>query len=247
MPNFAVGRCTAVWLDQPLSVFLMPKKASKATRNGQCGCATGSVIDGFGVQGSGGLLGSLVDVALQLAEICRSSVVGSQHIALVACDNFLHGFKGAPTARQPSGPMAGSGAAAQAIRGDARLAHRAPTRPKRVEQKATADCGRRPAAPCRAEALRARRRTPVSSPGTRWPVAQAVTLPGDRAYLSDRAVLLAPGILSPRKDHRQGRPRCAAGADLPRQDLGTCNETWGPQRTRGSAAQRPIWSSAGCR
>jgi hypothetical protein len=39
---------------------------------------------------------------------------------------------------------------------------------------------------------------------TRRPVAQAVTLPGDRACASDRAVLLAPSILSPRKDHRQG-------------------------------------------
>jgi hypothetical protein len=27
------------------------------------------------------------------------------------CDNFLYGFKGAPAARQPSGPPAGSGAA----------------------------------------------------------------------------------------------------------------------------------------
>jgi hypothetical protein len=40
---------------------------------------------------------------------------------------------------------------------------------------------------------------------TRRPVAQALTPPGDRARVSDRAVLLAPGILSPRKDHRQGR------------------------------------------
>jgi hypothetical protein len=32
-------------------------------------------------------------------------------------------------------------------------------------------------------------------------------LPGDRTCVSDRAVLLAPGILSPRKDHRQGRAR----------------------------------------
>jgi len=36
-------------------------------------------------------------------------------------------------------------------------------------------------------------------------MAGAVTLPGDRACASDRAVLLMPGILWPSKDHRQGR------------------------------------------
>jgi len=51
--------------------------------------------------------------------------------------------------------------------------------------------------------------------------------PDDRAHATDRAVLAAPGILSPRKDHRQGRARgrvaCGDGAsatldtDLPRQ------------------------------
>jgi len=33
----------------------------------------------------------------------------------------------------------------------------------------------------------------------------AVTRPGDRACKSGRAVLLAPGIVSPRKDHSQER------------------------------------------
>ena len=40
---------------------------------------------------------------------------------------------------------------------------------------------------------------------TRRQVAQALTLPVTAPCVSDRAVLLAPGILSPRKDHRQGR------------------------------------------
>ena len=78
--------------------------------------------------------------------------------------------------------------------------------PERVKQWVTTESG---AAACRA--------LPGGSPTgaapnagqlarTRRPVVQAVTLPaGDRACVSDRAVLLAPGILSPRKDHRQGR------------------------------------------
>jgi hypothetical protein len=77
--------------------------------------------------------------------------------------------------------------------------------PERGSSGPTADCG---AAACRA--------LPGGSPTgaaphagqlarTRRPVAQAVTLPGDRAHVSDRAVLLAPGTLSPRTDHRQGR------------------------------------------
>jgi hypothetical protein len=42
--------------------------------------------------------------------------------------------------------------------------------------------------------------TPHPPPG-----GPAVTHPGDRTCKSGQAVLLAPGILSPRKDHRQER------------------------------------------
>jgi hypothetical protein len=42
-------------------------------------------------------------------------------------------------------------------------------------------------------------------PRTRRQAVPAVTHPGDRACKSGRAVLLALGILSPRKDHRQER------------------------------------------
>ncbi len=66
----------------------------------------------------------------------------------------------------------------------------------------------------------------------------------DRACTSGWAVLLAPGILPPRKDHRQGRARrrvaCGDGAsatldtDLPRQESGTYQED-GPTSTRPSS------------
>ena len=52
-----LGQCAVVWLDWPLSVFLIPKRASKETRTGQYGRATDSVIDGFGVQGPVDYLG----------------------------------------------------------------------------------------------------------------------------------------------------------------------------------------------
>ena len=61
-------------------------------------------------------------------------------------------------------------------------------------------------------------------------------MPGDRACVSDRAVLLAPDIVSPRQDHRQGRAQGASlprwrsatlDGDLPRQDLGTSQEDGG--------------------
>ena len=65
--------------------------------------------------------------------------------------------------------------------------------------------GRRPAAPFRAEALRARRRA-GQLPRARRPVAKAVTQPGTAAALSGRPSS-APDILSPRTDHHQGRAR----------------------------------------
>jgi hypothetical protein len=42
-------------------------------------------------------------------------------------------------------------------------------------------------------------------PRTRRQAVPRATLPGDRAARAGRAVLHAPGILSPRKDHTQGR------------------------------------------
>ena len=54
---------------------------------------------------------------------------------------------------------------------------------------------------------------PRRSPARRRQPVPAVTHPGDRACKSGRAVLLAPGILSPREDHRQER---ASGASLAR-------------------------------
>jgi 2'-5' RNA ligase len=64
--------------------------------------------------------------------------------------------------------------------------------------------GRRPAAPLRAGALRARRRRQVSTPTPAGRQSRR-NAPDDRAAGTDRAVLLAPDILSPRKDHCLGR------------------------------------------
>jgi hypothetical protein len=127
----------------------------------------------------------------------------------VTCDNFLYPrpFKGAPAARQ-SGRRAGAGSAAASAESSGRMRDwQTECRHARSGERWAnrGAVGRRPAAPLRAEALRTRRRTPVSWPAPRRPVAQALTIPGDRTCVSDRAVLLAPGILSPRKDHRQGR------------------------------------------
>jgi hypothetical protein len=124
------------------------------------------------------------------------------------CDNFRYGlFKGAPAARQPSGPLGRIGRSERDVVGGECVTGR-PDRRESQSGRAVGyplTVGRRPAAPLRAGALRARRRAPVSWPRTRRPVAQAVTLfPTTAAALSDRPSS-APGILSPRKDHRQGR------------------------------------------
>ncbi len=83
---------------------------------------------------------------------------------------FFTVIKGAPAARQPSGPAG------------------------RIGRRGAKPSGKCVAAPHAGQFTRTRR-----------PVAQALTIPGDRACVSDWAVLLAPGILSPCKDHRQGR------------------------------------------
>jgi len=94
---------------------------------------------------------------------------------------------------------------------------------------------------------------PHPSPG--GPVPSRI--PGDRACKSRQAVLLAPGIVSPRKDHSQerslrSRPSNGAGAtlecDLPRQRTGTYQED-GPKPTRltltvNDAHQSPLSRAA---
>jgi hypothetical protein len=67
--------------------------------------------------------------------------------------------------------------------------------------------GRRPARDLRAEALRSRTPPPRRCPapaGRRYRPQRSLSAATARM---DRAVLLAPGILSPSKDHRQGRAR----------------------------------------
>jgi hypothetical protein len=77
-------------------------------------------------------------------------------------------------------------------------------------------------------------------PRTRRQAAPAATIPQRRASTDGRAVLLAPGILSPRKITIKGTPaarrRFAAqtlDTDLPRQDLGTYQED-------GRGLERPV-------
>ena len=76
--------------------------------------------------------------------------------------------------------------------------------------------------------------TAAPMPRTRRQAAQAVTFPQRRARTDGRAVLHAPGSLLPRKITIKGVPtarhRYAAqtlDTDLPRQDLGTCQEDGG--------------------
>jgi hypothetical protein len=65
--------------------------------------------------------------------------------------------------------------------------------------------GRRAAAPRRAGALRARRRRKVSTPAPAGKQSPPQRVPDYRDRKTGRAVLLAPGILSPRKTTDQGR------------------------------------------
>ena len=124
------------------------------------------------------------------------------------CEDFLHCHQGracgAPAVR-PAGPDRTQSAESPGRMRDWRRS--APTRPERESGGATArlrggglprPTGGSPtgAAPHAGQLARTRR-----------PVAQAVTRPVTAPARSDRAVLLAPGILSPRKDHRQGRAR----------------------------------------
>jgi hypothetical protein len=91
--------------------------------------------------------------------------------------------------------------------------------------------GRRPARGLWAVALRPRSPSPRRRPAPAGRRYQAATIPQCRASRNGRAVLPAPGSLSPRKITIKGAPaarrRCAAqtlDTDLPRQDLGTYQE-----------------------
>jgi hypothetical protein len=94
---------------------------------------------------------------------------------------FFTVIKGAPTARQPIRRWPDRAQLSAGAIGGMRDWQTEPHHgPRAGEPWATRRLwGRRPAAPCRAEALRARRRTPVSwpAPAGRRPLAQAVTLP----------------------------------------------------------------------
>jgi hypothetical protein len=122
------------------------------------------------------------------------------------CDNFLYYFKGTPPARQAVRPQPRSDAETREHRGVARAGHenRANSRTGRPGTAPTP--GGRPAAPCRAGALWARSRHQVGRPapaGRQFPQQRA-----SRCTATARTgwtVLLAPDILSPRKDHRLGR------------------------------------------
>ena len=153
-----------------------------------------------------------------------------------ACYNFLYGFKGTPSGRA-------NRAEARAVSGRAgtrshRGRMRKPAGPdKRREPGGVAGAtvrlwGRQPAPPFRLGSLRAghcRHGRPAPHPSTGGPrrYAPAMTRAGEHQA---RAVLHAPGILSPGKPTLKGAPcgrvlrtalRAALDRELPRQDLGT--------------------------
>jgi hypothetical protein len=103
-----------------------------------------------------------------------------------AGEYFLYGFKGTPSARRAARPRPGSKQGRADSPGGVR---------ERFE-------GAAPSAAGGAGSLAA---AAAPLPRTRRQAVPAVTHPGDRARKSSRAVLLAPDIVSPRKDHRQER------------------------------------------
>jgi hypothetical protein len=120
------------------------------------------------------------------------------------CDNFLYGFKGTPPARQAVRPGPVRTRERESIE-DSRELTREQSQWPAGRQALCRLWGGRPAAPCRAGALGARRRHQASRPapaGRQFPQQRGRCTATAR---TDRAILLAPDILSPRKDHRLGR------------------------------------------
>jgi hypothetical protein len=122
------------------------------------------------------------------------------------CDKFLYSFKGAPRRAKPSGPgrtrevSAGSTGGCVERSGECRAAGgQGRGESRRSWRGSLARCLQRGSAPARAAARTAV--TPHPLPA-RPPT---VTHPGNRVRTSGQAVLPAPGIVPPRKDHNQGR------------------------------------------
>ena len=121
------------------------------------------------------------------------------------CDNFLYGFKGTPSARQAGRPRPSSTAGTRDHRGRARAGAGTMPKPDWVgRHRADSGAGGMPSPAGRepsglgAATRSAGPRPQAGSSRSNAPTVTATTR-------TDRAVLLAPGILSPRKDHRQER------------------------------------------
>ncbi len=135
------------------------------------------------------------------------SLPALEQIVVRCGENFLYVFKGTPSARQAVRHWPSSDAGMRAHRGIARSGVKTMPEPGAVAGNSPTS-GRRPPAPCRARepsgrgaATRSARPHPqAGSPRRNAPPMTATARTG-------RAVRLAPGILSPRKDHRLGRPR----------------------------------------
>ncbi len=165
------------------------------------------------------------------------------------CDNFLYGFKGAPSARQAGPCPAGSHAKTPSHQRGSRAGGGSVAR----SQAGSRETHRSGAAACRAlwaEALRARRCRQSAVPAPAGSRSRQPRAHHDRAARTGRAVLLAPGILSPCKITVKGA-RCARVAnamalratlecDLPRQDLGTYQEDGGKVEVTLCASARPM-------
>ena len=137
--------------------------------------------------------------------VIRGAVLPALPLCGYVVRTFFTIIKGTPYGR------AKPGRARPRSRGDAEISRGIASWSERNRQAQAGLAGGRAysgAAACRAlraEAHRARRclRSAAPTPaGSRCPLQRA---PGDRDHATDRAALPAPGILSPRKDHSQGR------------------------------------------
>jgi hypothetical protein len=132
------------------------------------------------------------------------------------CDNFLYVFKGTPSARRAVRPSRGSG---QVTGSPRRALDRRWFPPWAAEVAGSRAVGAGSVARCLSVGDARRGRLPPHRPpapaARRFPPSRTT---GSRACQSDRAVLLAPGILSPRKLAVKGaahgpRPSASLRAD----------------------------------
>ena len=146
----------------------------------------------------------MTPVLLALRWVVTGSAMSERRCERRICYDSLYMFKGTPSARQAVRPWPSSGAETREHRGIARAA-REPVQCRAGRRAPRRLRGGRPAAPCRAGALGARRRHQVSTPAPAGRQFRRNATQVHATAKTGRTVLLAPGILSPGKDHRLGR------------------------------------------